>query len=66
MAGKTFNTTQKDIYVEAFGRKTYFEDVSKFLAGNQLYELMSHRIGWCGCGPKNHIAIFAKNSDFWA
>ena len=62
MAGKTFNTTQKDIYVEAFGRKTYFEDVSKFLAGNQLYELMSHRIGWCG--PKKTLQFSAINSDF--
>ena len=28
-----------------------------FLAGNQLYELKCHRIGWCGC-PKKSIAIF--------
>ena len=29
---------------------------TKFLAGNQLNELLTHRIG--SCGPKIHIVIF--------
>ena len=29
---------------------------SDFLAGNQLYELMSHRIGWCCCGGQKKMS----------
>ena len=36
-----------------------------FLAGNQLYELKRHRIGWGGGGgPKKTIAIFVNKQSF--
>ena len=43
-------------------------DIQTFLAGNQLYELKSHRRGWCGGGggPKKPLEFSAINSEFSA
>ena len=60
-----FSNFQKFSNFQIFSGSQLLSDFQTFLAGNQLYELMSHRRGWCG-GSKKHIAIFAKNSDFWA
>ena len=44
-----------DIYTKS---TEIFTKNIEFLAGNQLYELLCHRIGWCGCCQKKTIAIF--------